>query len=365
MRDGSGFVPLTVSAVETLTEDAVLVSFDLPDEHVSQFRFRAGQHLAIRRRFGGEEVRRTYSICAPADGAGPLRVAVKRLGGGRFSTWATTLLRAGEVLDVLPPAGSFGFDPERAPSHIVAVGAGSGITPLLSIVHTALVATPDTAVTLLYGNRTTADVMFLDELADLKDCFASRFTLLHVLSREMSDTDLLNGRIDGDKLRRLLEALIPPETVDDWYLCGPLAMVGELRRVLADAGVERHHVHAELFYAGEVAAPPPRGSDDGGAGTATVTVSLHGRSTTMTMAQGGDAILDRLLLVRSDAPYACKGGVCGTCRAQVRVGAVEMALNYALEDDEVADGMVLTCQSRPTTDQVDLVFGEGRERAAG
>ena len=349
-----GFTTLTVGSVEQLTSDSVAVTFDLPAELAPAFAFRPGQHLTLRRVIGDQDLRRTYSVCSSAAG-GPLRVAVKRLEGGAFSTWATGELRAGDELEVLPPAGRFGpvLDPSRVLRYGL-VAAGSGITPVLSIAASVLDVEPASEVVLLYGNRTQRDVMFLEELADLKDRWGARLQVVHVLSREEQGSELLSGRLDRERLQRLLSSLVPADSVDEWYLCGPFGMVTEGREVLLEAGADPSRVHVELFHA---QAPPPRVRTAGPVGdAATVTVVLHGRSSTLAVERGGDSVLDAVLAVRPDAPYACKGGVCGTCRARVVSGAVEMDVNYALEPDELAAGVVLTCQSHPTTDEVRLEF---------
>lgn len=345
------FHSLEVAAVEALTDDAVSVTFDVPPALEQELAFLPGQHLTLRRELGGEELRRTYSVCTSALN-GPLRVAVKRLDGGVFSNWVLDELRAGDVMDVMAPAGSFGphLDPTRSCRYGL-IAAGSGITPIVSIAATVLEAEPGSEVVLIYGNRTTKDVMFLEELADLKDRFPARLQLLHVLSREEQESDLLSGRIDADRLRRFLASVIPVESIDEWYLCGPFGMVTEGRAVLLEAGAQ--HVHVELFHAD---APPPRQPlPEGQAGQATITAVLNGRTSTVTMSKE-DKVLDAVLSVRSDAPFACKGGVCGTCRARVVGGQVEMEVNYALEPDELATGLVLTCQAHPVTDDVRVEF---------
>ena len=351
----AGFRRLRVAAVDTLTADAVAVTFDVPPELAEQFRFRPGQHLTLRREIDGVDVRRTYSICASAAG-GPLRVAVKRMEGGVFSTWALAQLRPGDELEVLPPAGRFGPtpDPTRTRRYGL-IAAGSGITPVLSIAWTVLDVEPLSEVVLVFGNRTSGDVMLLDEIADLKDRYPQRFSVLHVLSREQQGAELLSGRIDRARLERLLATLIPADTVDEWYLCGPFAMVTDGRQTLLDAGIDPGSVHVELFHAD----PPPartRTHPTGQTHLATVTVVLHGRTSTVQVDPDGSPVLDAVLAVRADAPYACRGGVCGTCRARCTSGTVEMDVNYALEPDELAAGVVLTCQSHPTTPHVTLEF---------
>ena len=350
----AGFVRLRVAAVDPLTRDSAAITFELPDELRERFRFRPGQHLTLRRVVAGRDLRRTYSVCSSAAG-GPLRVAVKRLDGGAFSTWVLDGLRAGDELEVLPPAGGFGPRPDPARTlRYGLLAAGSGITPVLSIAWTVLEVEPESTVVLLYGNRTSGDVMFLEELSDLKDRFPERLQVLHVLSREEQESELLSGRLDPDRLRRLFATLVPLDEVDEWYLCGPFGMVTEGRQTLLDAGVAPAQVHIELFHADP---PPPRERrPDAVAGTSTVTVVLHGRATTVAVERDGPAVLDAVLAVRADAPYACKGGVCGTCRARCVSGSVEMDVNYALEPDELAAGVVLTCQSHPTTDEVRLEY---------
>ena len=351
----AGFRRLRVASVDPLTADSVAVTFEVPPDDAEAFRFSPGQHLTLRRVVGDEDLRRTYSVCSSAAG-GPLRVAVKKLEGGAFSTWVLDGLRPGDEIEALPPAGRFGprVDPARTRRYGL-VAAGSGITPVLSIAWTVLDVEPDSEVVLVYGNRTQRDVMFLEELADLKDRFPERLQVLHVLSREEQESELLSGRIDRDRLERLFATLLPVDEVDEWYLCGPFGMVTEARQVLLDAGAEPTAVHVELFHA---EAPPPRPPRAPGtsSGAATVSAELHGRTTTVTVDPDGPAVLDALLAVRPDAPYACKGGVCGTCRARVVEGAVEMDVNYALEPDELAAGVVLTCQSHPTTESVRLTF---------
>jgi len=351
------FHPLRVSHVERLTDDAVAITFDVPDDLRDDYAFTQGQHLTVRTRIDGEEVRRNYSICAPATG-GRLRIGVKRLTGGAFSGHATSGLKPGDVVDVMTPTGRFftALDPAHA-KHYCAVAAGSGITPVLSIVSTVLEVEPRSTVTLLYGNRTTGSVMFLDELADLKDRYPQRFRLVHVLSREPHEVDLFSGRLDAAKLRALTDALVPVDSVDEWFLCGPFAMVEEARALLAERGVPASQVHTELFH---VEGTAPRESavvDEARAeGSSTVTVMLDGRASTLQVPRSGQKVLDAVLAVRSDAPYACKGGVCGTCRARLVSGEVDMERNYALEPDEVDAGFVLACQSRPVSDEVVLDF---------
>jgi ring-1,2-phenylacetyl-CoA epoxidase subunit PaaE len=350
------FHPLTVAAIEQLTDDSVAITFDVPERLRDDYAFTHGQHLTIRTELAGDDVRRNYSICSPA-GSGVLRVAVKRLPGGAFSEHALDVLRPGDVLDVMTPTGRFftQLDPGQR-KHYVCVAAGSGITPVLSIVASALAAEPRSQVTLIYANRTHKSVMFLEEVEDLKDRYADRFSLLHVLSREPQDVELFSGRLDADRMGRILDGLLPPETVDEWFLCGPHEMVTELRKLLVAEGVTRRSIHAEVFHV--ESGPPVRRTtaEAGDEHGSKVTISLDGRRSTFTLAPDGPVVLDAALQVRSDAPFACKGGVCGTCRAKVIEGSVEMETNWALEPDEVDKGYVLTCQSHPTNDTVVLDY---------
>lgn len=356
------FHPLRVAEVERLTDDAVCLTFDVPERLRADFDFAPGQHLTVLSPQVGDTARRNYSICSPA-GSGRLRIGVKRLPGGAFSGYALDRLRAGDTLEVMTPTGRFHtrLDPGRA-RHYCAIAAGSGITPVLSIISSALAVEPDSRVTLLYGNRTANSIMFTEELADLKDRYPQRFTLVHVLSREAHEVDLFSGRIDADRLPRLLDVVAPPETVDEWFLCGPFELVRQARQTLEGLGVPAESIHFELFHVDGTPAPTaPTASVAGGepvasADASTVTVVLHGRSSTFPLARDGAGILDAALTVRADAPYACKGGVCGTCRARLVSGEVRMDQNYALEPDEVAAGFVLACQSHPVTDEVTLSF---------
>ncbi|MEE6261201.1 1,2-phenylacetyl-CoA epoxidase subunit PaaE [Plantactinospora sonchi] len=353
------FHPLPVRSVDRLTEDAVAVTFEVPAELRDSFAFRAGQHLTVRRFDADDlEVRRSYSICStPAElvGTGRLRIGVREVPGGAFSRFAVTALRAGDTVEVLPPLGHFtsAFSPDRA-RHYAAVVAGSGITPVFSLVATALAVEPASTFTLVYGNRHARTVMFADELADLKDRYPERLHLLHVLSREPGESPLLSGRIGADRLGRLLDTLVPADRIDEWFLCGPYGMVVDAREVLAAREVPAEAVHAELFHVDAPPAPPVRpvgGSEVG----SEVTIRLDGRTSSFRMGRD-ERVLDAALRVRGELPYACKGGVCSTCRAKVVSGEVTMARNYALEPDELAAGYVLTCQASPVTDTLEIDY---------
>ncbi|WP_051902104.1 2Fe-2S iron-sulfur cluster-binding protein [Streptomyces xanthophaeus] len=356
------FHPLTVAAVDRLTDDAVALTLRVPPELRDEYRHAPGQHLTLRRSTPeGTEIRRTYSICSPApaaDGPGPelLRVGVRLVEGGEFSTFAHKEVAAGDVLDVMVPAGRFVLDPVAAPAagHYAAVVGGSGITPVLSIAATLLAARPDARFCLVRSDRTAASTMFLDEVADLKDRYPARFQLVTVLSREEQEAGLPSGRLDEDRLAALLPALLPVAEVTGWFLCGPYGLVQGAERALSSLGVVRTRVHEEVFHV-EDTAPPVRATATAAATHGRVTARLDGRSGTWPV-QDGESLLDAVLRNRADAPYACKGGVCGTCRAFLVTGEVRMDRNFALEAEETEAGFVLACQSHPVTEEVEIDF---------
>jgi ring-1,2-phenylacetyl-CoA epoxidase subunit PaaE len=349
-----GFHQLTVADVERLCDDAVAVTFDVPDELRDTFEFRPGQYLTLRRDTPDGEQRRSYSICAAA-GRQP-RVGVRRIDGGLFSSWLVDQARPGDTVEVGPPSGS--FTPElTARTHHGLVAAGSGITPVLSIAASVLAAHPDNRVTLIYGNRRTDTVMFAEELSDLKNLYGPRLHLLHVLSREPMEAEIFSGRLDTPKLRELLTRLVSVPGVDHWWLCGPLGMTESALEVLTELGASPERVHRELFYVDEPP-PPLRHQDDvvaADGATSEVTVVLNGRSTTLTLPRE-EAVLDSAQRVRGDLPFACKGGVCGTCRALLTDGEATMRRNYALEREELDAGYVLTCQTLPMSDSVTVDY---------
>ncbi len=345
------FNRLRVAAVDRLCDDAVAVTFAVPDELRDRYAFRPGQSLTLRRTVDGRQERRSYSICA-APGAAP-RVGVREVADGLFSSWLVRQVRPGDEIEVAPPTGS--FSPRDPSGHHVLVAAGSGITPVLSIAH-AILADPAGSATLLYGNRRSDTVMFADELADLKDAHTARLELVHVLSREAREVDLHTGRLDPAKVRALLAAVVSPADVEHWWLCGPYEMVVGIRQVLAEAGVPAERVHTELFFVEDT--PPEQARHDELAvdgPTSTVTVVLDGRSSELTLPRGVP-VLDAAQRHRPDLPFACKGGVCGTCRARVSAGEVRMRRNFALDESEVDAGFVLTCQSLPVTDAVTVDY---------
>lgn len=348
-----GFHSLRVAKIDRLCADAVAITFEVPSELAERYAFNAGQYLTLRQDVEGLEERRSYSICAPA-GTAP-RIGVRRVEGGLFSAELVDSLQPGDALEVLPPLGKFTL-PDFGPAHHCCVAAGSGITPVLSIVSTVLSSNQDSRVTLLYGNRRTDTVMFAEELADLKDVYRDRFQLVHVLSKEPRDVELFTGRLDAPKLTALLDKIVPTNDIDHWWLCGPFGMVQDAEQLLSERGIPADRVHRELFYVDEPPPEPKRPDDSKVDGpTAQVTVVLDGKQTTLTL-PADSPILDAAQRVRSDLPFACKGGVCGTCRAKVTAGKVTMRRNYALEPHELAAGFVLTCQGLPTTDQVTVDY---------
>lgn len=356
------FHSLRVCAVQPATRDAIAVTFDLPPALIDAYQYTQGQYLTLRATVDGEEVRRSYSICAAVQDR-QLRVAIKRVAGGVFSNWAAEHLKPGASIDVMPPQGNFHvpLQPD-AVRHIVAFASGSGITPVLSIVKSTLLAEPGTSVTLVYGNRSSAGVMFKDELEDLKDSYMGRLNLVWVMSRESQDIDLFNGRIDYDKCCQLLTHWIDPQGIDAVFICGPEDMMQATSRALQDKGVATERIKTELFGTvladGRVRAPraPAQGS-----GQCTVDVVLDGTRRSFVMDKNTDNLVDAGIKAGLEMPYSCKGGVCSTCRALVIEGEVDMDINFALEDYEVARGFVLCCQSYPVSDK--LVIDFDREHA--
>ena len=357
------FHTLRVAQVERLTDEAVAVTFDVPEGLRDEYAYQPGQHLTLRATIDGEDVRQSYSICQPRSrrATGRLRVASAVVEGGRMSTWLNTSVKAGDEIDVMTPIGSFTCPTEPAAArHHVAIAAGSGITPVLSLIATALEEEPLSRVTLLFGNRRTSTVMFLEELEDLKNRYPGRFHLVNVLSREPQDVELFHGRLDPERLAQIFDLLVPVESVDEWYLCGPFGLVTGAESLLKERGVDPHHIHHEIFHVDEAGSDRPRRAaaavDVSAPPAAVVTVTLDGRTTEVPMPSLEESILDATLRVRPDAPFSCTNGVCGTCRAHLVSGEVQMDRNYALEPDEVEAGVVLACQAHPVTRTVTLDY---------
>ncbi|MFH8472260.1 2Fe-2S iron-sulfur cluster-binding protein [Streptomyces sp. NPDC018000] len=349
------FHPLRVRAVERLTDDSVAVTLAVPPELCETFRHKPGQHLNVRYTVDGEEIRRSYSICSPAAEEQPdpaLRVGIRLVDGGAFSTYALKELAVGDLVEAMPPMGRFVLTPRAG--HFAAIVGGSGITPVLSIAATLLAREPGASFCLIRSDRTALSTMFLDEVADLKDRYPDRFQLVTVLSREEQQAGLPSGRLDRDRLTDLLPALLPVAEVDGWYLCGPFGLVRAAEGALHGLGIDRTRIHQEIFHVDDGPNAPARPRTETPAHSR-LTATLDGRSGTWPV-QDGESLLETVLRSRSDAPYACKGGVCGTCRAFLVSGEVQMDRNFALEPEETGAGYVLACQSHPVTPEVELDF---------
>lgn len=341
-------------SVRPLTVDAVSLTLDLPDELREQFRHRPGQHVVLRSMIDGEDVRRSYSICTSANDSA-IRVGIKRIPGGAFSTYATRELTSGDTVDVMTPIGEFGHTPDpTAAGEYVALAAGSGITPVLSIIATTLEVETQSRCTLVYGNRTSSTIMFLEEIEALKNRFPARFQVVHILSREPHEIPLFEGRIDDEKIRSLTSTLIDSNSIAAWFLCGPLDMVETAQKTLADIGVPEDSVHSELFFDERVEIIPEQ--DAFADGLVTMEVTIDGRTSFIDVDPEGPPLLDYARSVRSEVPFACKGGMCATCKAKVISGDVTLDKNYALTPEEVDDGFVLTCQAHPVGGDVKITY---------
>ncbi|MGE0226396.1 MAG: 1,2-phenylacetyl-CoA epoxidase subunit PaaE [Acetobacteraceae bacterium] len=343
------FHPLRVAVRRRVTADAVSIAFDVPDALRDEYRFTPGQYLTLRATVEGQDIRRSYSICStPGE---MLRVAVKRIAGGLLSTWATEMLREGDMVSVMTPDGRFGLPPAIGARTVAAFVAGSGITPVLSIMRALLAGEAESRFFLFYGNRATDSIMFRGEIEDLKDQYVSRLSVFHVLSREQQDVPVLNGHLDAGKVRLLLRTILPVAAVDEALICGPQPMIEGLGAALRDLGLPGERVHIERFTPSvdgrPRSLPVPRDAPP----AAIVTVISEGGRGDIPVAEG-ETIIDAALRAGRSLPFSCKGGMCCTCRARVLEGRVDMAVNYSLEPWETAAGFVLTCQARPVTDRV-------------
>ena len=349
------FHSLTVKTIDTLTEDAVAITFDVPAELADTYSYRPGQHVAVKADIDGEDIRRTYSVAADV-ASNQLRIGVKRIEGGSFSTFATQRLREGDQLDVAAPYGEFTIEPRADQArHYGAIAAGSGITPVLSMISSVLGTEPNSRFTLLFGNRSSTSIMFLEELEGLKDRYPDRFHLVHVLSREAQIIPLLSGRLDEERLAALFSTVVDVGAVDAWYLCGPYEMVQAARSELMTQEVSPDTIHDELFFAEPAPTRAPRPVSDM-KGAAHVTFTLDGRTSSMPVDPEGPPILAYALEQRRDIPFSCRGGMCTTCKAQVVDGEATMDLNFALADEDLAKGYILTCQAHPKSEQLTITY---------
>lgn len=352
------FHTLRVAEVKRETPDAVSVRFELPDALREAFAFKAGQHLTFRRTFNGEEVRRNYSVCvSPREGL--LKIGVKKIAGGAFSSWVNDELKAGDELEVMAPHGSFcwAFD-ETTRREYVAFAGGSGITPILSLIKSALATEPHSRFTLFYGNRNSLGVMFLEEIAGLKDRYLDRLSVFHFLEEEEEEVELFNGRLDRDKVETILSGLVNASNVDAFFICGPGPMMDAAEEALLAKGVEKPRILIERFTTGPLSAAQAaaaRALEEKAAGLK-MSVTLNGRRVQVAFDPAKHSILDNIRAAGMPAPFACKGGVCATCRAKVTAGEVSMKVNYGLSEQEIADGYVLTCQATPLTEGVALTY---------
>lgn len=356
----SRFFSLKIKALGKESNDCTVLTFEMPEKLRSAFAYKAGQHLTLRAHVSGEEVRRSYSLCS-APHEGQWRVAIKRVEGGAFSNFANDVLRVGDDLEAMPPMGRFTHDAKPGqPRHYVAIAAGSGITPIMAIAKNVLENEPNSCFSLLYGNKSVGNILFREVLEGLKNKYIDRLELLYFLTREQTELPLFNGRIDHDKLSTIFGTLIDPAEVDAFYLCGPEDLIFSSKDFLTEKGVPSEKVHFELFTPvgakrqAQQGAPAPK--MDGA--SCHVTVKDGGKTFTFDLPIGTDALLDAALKQGADLPFACKGGVCGTCKARLLEGEVDMPINYALESDEISAGYILACQAFPKSEKLTLDFDQ-------
>lgn len=352
------FHELKVKNIKKETDQCVSIIFDVPENLAAEFKFKEGQNVTIKKIINGEELRRSYSICASPHEK-ELKVAVKKVEGGIFSLYANEILRKGDILEVLPPTGKFNARlTEVEEGRYLAIASGSGITPVISIIKHTLQFQPQSSFTLIYGNRSRGSIIFFEELEAIKNNYMHRFTLINILSREKTDIELNYGRINKEKLQAL-EHLVPFKNFDSIYICGPEEMIFSSKLFFEEIGINKNNVHFELFSTPGQAVKlsgTEKIVKENSAGTAMVSLRLDGRTLEFPLAYEGLSILDAALQTGADLPYACKGGVCASCRAKLTSGKVSMDVNYALEEEEVAAGFILTCQSHPLTPEIQVDF---------
>lgn len=351
----SQFIPLTVKKITPQTDQAICIAFDIPKDLEQQFQYQAGQYLTIRHMANDEELRRCYSICSYG-AKEDISIAIKKIEDGRFSTWANEHLKVGDVLDIMPPQGVF-FQKSMKQNGLnyLGVAAGSGITPILSIIKKVLSENKDAQFTLLYGNRSWKQTMFSEQIMDLKDQYRERFQLINIFSREVNESELLNGRVDAEKLQKLFENEILTADIDHVFACGPEEMMVAVEQTLPTYGIAKEKIHTERFNTVQT---KKQRSQDASRQEEKVRITLDGRELVVSVSPSDESILDAALRAGADLPYACKGGVCATCRCRVIKGEVDMAINYSLEDDEVEKGYVLSCQALPKGADVHVSFDE-------
>jgi len=350
----SSFYKVRVSDIVRETNDCVSIGFEIPKDLLSTFSYQAGQYVVVKTNIDGNEIRRSYSLCSsPIEGI--WRIAVKKIKNGVFSTYANTRLKVGDSIEIMPPTGNFIVKNADKDGHFVGFAAGSGITPIISIIKTVLGSSPFAKFTLFFGNRQTSSVIFKEELENLKNKYLDRFRIFHIFSREQHDNTLFDGRINAEKCERYANLLFNPQNIDSYFICGPEEMVFDVQKILLTLGVDTNNIHFELFEAPKQTTPQLSDFSTKSKREekmCSVTIIVDGKESSFPLSSNGASILDAALKLGADLPFACKGGVCCTCKAKVLEGEVIMDVNYALEPDEVANHFVLTCQSHPVSDTV-------------
>ncbi len=352
------FYPIQVSELNKETKDCTSVTFDIPEVYKDKFIYKQGQHLTLKTTIDGDEIRRSYSLCSsPLEGK--WQVAVKRINGGLFSNFANDVLKVGDIIEIMPPVGNFyvEVDPSKSKNYIV-FAAGSGITPILSIIKTHLVSEPNSTFKLFYLNQNVKSIIFKEEIEALRNTYFGRLEIFYFLTKEQRDIPLLNGRFTAEKIQELIDKIINVSNVDECFVCGPEEMIFLIRDELVSAGLSKEKIHYELFFSGTTEEDKKKVAkvlDHKFDGTK-VTIIDGGKEFHFAMDDEYDNILDGALASGADLPFACKGGVCSTCKCKVVKGEVQMKVNYALEEDEVAKGLILSCQAVPTTEKVVVDF---------